>query len=358
MNNKRCSRSTTNRRATVCFSLALVLNTSGFCGVHAGTVMEKPTVFKVTDPDVDPLCDQAASKIEKKDYKGAIADCDKLLKKDENDTWAHFLKGNAYWYLGDMKSAANEYSVVVKLDPTDQNALENLGAAREELGDWQGALHDFEALIKLDEATGYRRAATIMFDHDDPRTDEFLKKALALCPDDASLKVTKARQYYQEEDYRRALEEVDKGIKLDPEDAYGYLIRAYCNEALEKYTEAVHDCDTAIKLNPTYADAYKQRADSKASNHDLKGSIQDYQKALELSPADEQILMGLVLTQIRTGDNAGADKTLEKWFAHNEKPHYMGYMMRLTVRLEKRDYGGAFQDFVAICKKLFSGEDW
>lgn len=339
-------------------SLALVLTTSGFCGVRAGTVMEKPTVFNTVNADDDPLCDQVSAKIEKKDYKGALADCDKMLKRDEKDTWAHFLKGNAYWYLGDMKAAAKEYSVVVRLDPTDQNALENLGAAREELGDWQGALHDFEALIKLDEATGYRRAATIMFDHDDPRAAEYLQKALALCPEDASLKVTKARQYYQEEDYRRALAEVEKGIKLDPEDSYGYLIRAYCYHALDEYAEAVQDCDTAIKLNPTYADAYKQRADSKASNHDLKGSVQDYQKALELSPDDEQILMGLVLTQIRTGDNAGADKTLDKWFAHNEKPHYMGYMMRLTVRLEKRDYAGAFQDFIVICKKLFSGEDW
>ncbi len=347
-----------NRPILTAISLALVLSTSGLCGVYAGTVIEKPIVFKAADLDVDPLCDQAAAKIEKKDFKGALADCDKLLKKDENDTWAHFMKGNAYWYLGDMKSAAKEYSVVVKLDPTDQNALENLGAAREELGDWQGALHDFEALIKLDEATGYRRAATIMFDHDDPRTNEYLQKALTLCPDDASLKVVKARQYYQEEDYRRALEEIDKGIKLDPEDAYGYLIRAYCNEALEKYTEAIQDCDKAIKLNPTYADAYKQRADSKAKDSDLKGSILDYQKALDLNPDDEQILMGLIMAQMRTGDNAGADRTLDKWFAHNEKPHYMGYIMRLSVRLEKRDYGGAFQDFIAICKKLFSGEDW
>lgn len=331
------------RSRAFALSLALVLSTGGVCRADAGR-------------DADQLRDQAYAKLEKKDYKGAIADCDRLIKLDADDSWAHTTKGNAYWYLDDMKSAAKEYEVSVKLDPSDASALENLAAAKEDLGDWKGALDDFIALSKLDEKTGYRRAATIMFDHDDPRASEFLRKAIALCPDDAGLKVTKARQYYDEEDYRRGLEEVDAAIKLDPQDAYGYLIRGYCYAALEEYSKAVKEFDRAIELNPTYADAFKQRAASKEKLDDKAGCILDYQKVMELEPGDEDNLATLTFTQIEMENFKDARKTIDRWFAEKPKPNILAYIARFSVRLEAQDYKGAWEDFVTCVMKFVHGD--
>lgn len=60
---------------------------------------------------------RGSAKDDLKDYEGAIADYDKALELDPQDTGAYFARGNAKYNLKDYAGAITDYDKAIKLAP-------------------------------------------------------------------------------------------------------------------------------------------------------------------------------------------------------------------------------------------------
>lgn len=71
---------------------------------------------------------------------------------------------------------------------------------------------------------------------------------------------SRAKVFFSEKKYYRALDLWAKVIDMRPDDDYNYYKRFHVYLALQKYKEALADLDTALTHNPENEDALLQRA--------------------------------------------------------------------------------------------------
>jgi tetratricopeptide (TPR) repeat protein len=106
------------------------------------------------------------------------------------------------------------------------------------------------------------------------KAEDFVNKALALCPDG---KCT---------DSQKAIEYLDEAIRLAPNLVTAYNNRGIVYSSLDQHQKAIEDYNESIRLRPDYANAYCNRgyAYSKLGQH--KRAIEDYNESIRLKPDD------------------------------------------------------------------------
>lgn len=65
----------------------------------------------------------AKSMIERNDLSGAISLLNEIIAADEADDEALFLRGMAYWKLGDRARATTDYASAVAVNPSSKAAM-------------------------------------------------------------------------------------------------------------------------------------------------------------------------------------------------------------------------------------------
>ena len=96
------------------------------------------------------------NKVDKGDYQGAIADCNKAIELDPKYTKAYGNRGIAKYELGDNQGAIADYNKAIELDPKNAKAYHNRGWAKGELGDNQGACLDWSKAGELGDSDAYK----------------------------------------------------------------------------------------------------------------------------------------------------------------------------------------------------------
>ena len=128
--------------------------------------------------------------------------------------------------------------------------------------------------------------------------------ATAACSEDVNPN-DRGMIYFEEGDYRKAIEAFDEAIKLDPQDAIAHYNRGVAynllgqsqrvSSNLNLYERAIQALNEAIRLNPQ-AEAYYNRgvAHRKLGQYEL--AIEDYDEAIRLNPqyAEAYYLRGAV----------------------------------------------------------------
>jgi tetratricopeptide (TPR) repeat protein len=148
--------------------------------------------------------DRAAIWSGKGDRDKALADCDQVIKLDENNAGgfavaAHVLKARFQASDGKLDAAIGEYDEAVKLNPKLVALYIDRAALRDRKGDKEQALADYEAAIKADPASGLAYNARGDF-------------------------------YRAQGDYQHALADYDQAIEKQPND-----LTAYGNRALVRF---------------------------------------------------------------------------------------------------------------------------
>ena len=83
------------------------------------------------------------------DYRGAIANYNKVIELNPNDAATYNNRGNAKHKLGDYRGAIADYNKVLKLNPNNADAYNNKGFAKHKLGDKNGACLDWSKAGEL-----------------------------------------------------------------------------------------------------------------------------------------------------------------------------------------------------------------
>ena len=92
------------------------------------------------------------------DYKGMLADYDKVIEINSRHAFAYNNRGLAKHELGDYAGAIIDYDRAIKINPQYATAYNNRGNAKYELGDYAGAIANYDRAIALNPqyALAYR----------------------------------------------------------------------------------------------------------------------------------------------------------------------------------------------------------
>ena len=107
----------------------------------------KAQTFEKKNPSINLELGRAYYK--KEEYKKAIDNFSKSIKKGLKDSKIYYNRGNCYFKLNDYKNAIQDYTSGIKLDSTDSECLNNRAIAYDKIGDKTSAENDRKKLGAL-----------------------------------------------------------------------------------------------------------------------------------------------------------------------------------------------------------------
>ena len=140
-------------------------------------------------------------------------------------------------------------------------------------------------------------------------------------------------EYYNNEEFDKALESYNKILKIDPNNAKAYYNRGFTYNGLEQYDEALKDYDTAITLEPNNTNGYHSRGFTYNILKQYDKALKNYNKAIELNPNHKHAYnnRGTTYGNLEQYDEAlkDFDKAIE--LNPNEKYAYNNKVMALKA---------------------------
>ena len=243
-------------------------------------------------------------------YEEAIADFDKVIEVNPENTHAYYNRGLTKFRLGDLESekgntekarrlyegGVEDNTKAIKQDPEDTNAYHNRAGGKFRLAQsetdipkvqqyYQDAIDDWTHVIKLNPELV------------DPYSNLAAAKALL-----GESKADQGNISTAQELYAAAIQDSTHAIQLNPENTDAYVNRGYAQFRLGKtkadqgdiagaealYRASVQDSTRAIQLNPENADAYGNRGTAKAAFGNAEGAIADFDAAIRLDPENAE----------------------------------------------------------------------
>src|SRR6516164_6259190 len=122
---------------------------------------------------------------------------------------------------------------------------------------------------------------------------------------DPALYYSRGWDFYQKQDYDKAISEYNEAIKLEPHNATYYFARGVAYLDTNDYDKAISDYNKAIRLEPNNAAAYNEM-----EKYDK--AIGDYNKAIKLEPNFAATYYNRGITYRKQGKDARAQADFDK----------------------------------------------
>ena len=237
--------------------------------------------------------DKDAPGVAQRYYRAGIADLDKVIGINPEDTSAYFKRGYAKTLFGHSefikghteiaqqhyRAAIEDFDKAIGIYPkfpsyAERGAVKvSLGISETSQGHTTEAQQYYDAAIDdFDKATSYDRYDTYSY---------IIRGYTRICLgnyESAGENIEDARNLYA-----AAIIDCDSAIKLDAENPYGYHTRGIAKAKLDDYTGAIDDFDKTVDLKPDFARAYYNRAFVKGLLGQKREAKADFKKAKELN---------------------------------------------------------------------------
>ncbi len=206
-----------------------------------------------TAPKADDYLASAAQKYGNHDYRGALAEYDRVIQLQPNNAIAYNYRGVLKVKIQDFEGGMADYNHAIQLDANYGEAYSNRGSLKaNKLQDLSGAMADYDLAIELSPkyATAYSNRG--------------------------KLKV-------KNRDIEGGLADYNLAIQHDPTEATYYSYRAFLKILSSDRQGALADFNRSIELNPSNASVYAKRGDHRYfSRKDRTGGIADLEQAAKL----------------------------------------------------------------------------
>jgi tetratricopeptide (TPR) repeat protein len=279
------------------------------------TITELDRAISLNPQDSISLFLRSHLKTKNEDYRGALADLDRLVALQPNSAGVHYYRGYLkQHYLKDFPGALADYDRLVELNPNDSKVYLNRGLLQEQdIHNFQAALVDYNRLLEMERipkiypSTEIERTAPIYY---------FI----------ARLKAEKMK------DFAGALADYDRIIQENNINHLIYQQRAEVKAQLKNLNGALADYDFAVNMESsvsrynsiqTIQNRQVIRAKFKVNYlKDLAGALVDYNQAVELDPSGETYYeRGMFMSTYRK-DRAAAKADFQKAIALLNKLEY------------------------------------
>ena len=178
------------------------------------------------------------------------------------------------------------------------------------------ALKSFQAALQADSqwAPAHAGLARLLEDEDPPAAGASAARAIEIDPGLAEPHLLLASLRLDEDKVADAKAEIDKVLAINPSqlDAHALLAAiAYVRDDRETFDREVAK---TLEINPSYGEIYRIAGEQAASHYRFEEAVALAEKGLALDPTDAQASADLGMHLMRTGDEAGARRALEKAF--------------------------------------------
>lgn len=230
----------------------------------------------------------AKNLLNKKQYKEALVESERLLKSDPNDEKAHLLHVDALHSLQRIKQANQELNKVIEHNPKSSAAYSKRAKTYLAVNQPLLAKQDIERALTLNpkNAEAYNDLGLLLyhFKKDRERAVEAFGKAVEIDPKYAQALRHRGILRFQLSQFDLAKQDLDKAIKLEPDYSDSFNTRGRVYHALGQYDKAIADFERAIQLNPKYDSPYTNMGLALVKLGRVKEAIGWYSKAVELQP--------------------------------------------------------------------------
>src|SRR3954470_676073 len=179
---------------------------------------------------------------------------------------------------------------------------------------YSDALKSFQSVVEADAewAPAYAGIASVLEDDDPPKAVAAAAKALTIDPNLAEAHLLLARLHLDDDHAAEARAEIDKVLAFNPSqlDAHALLAAmAYVKDDRATYEK---EAAAALAVNPTYGEVYRITGQQAASHYRFDEAATLADKALTLDPTNSRAAADLGMHLLRTGDEAGARRALDR----------------------------------------------
>ena len=249
-------------------------------------------------------------------YREAIDILNVLLRQDNKNFDAYFLRGIAKYNLDDLLGADADFTTAVELNPVFTGAFYYRAITRTRLGNYDDALNDFQQAIELRPDLPdpyYSRGVTRLLNQQFEAAISDFDKYIRYEKRHVAAYLNRGTSYLYLKDTANAYENYNQAIRTNREEPESYNRRGALYMAEQRYEEAYDDFNMAVECDSSYLPGFFNRALVNDYLHRPMASLRDFDKVIEL-------------------DSTSA----------------LGYFNRAIVRIEIGDYNRALEDFNSV----------
>lgn len=162
---------------------------------------------------------RANAKIAKRDYYGAIEDCNKFIVMIPEEPRGYYNRGNAYSEMANAREATTDYTKSIMLGFLSPNVFYNRGNQYLKMEKYDSAATDYETVLRLSPAY---LAALLQLDFISTVTRKnyiksvyYLSEYLKYEPNDAAILMRRARAYAKLGQFGAALQDAALAVSLN-----------------------------------------------------------------------------------------------------------------------------------------------
>lgn len=192
-----------------------------------------------------------------KDYNRAFNAVNTVMRQDEFNPEAYFLKGIAYKNIGDTAKAISSFQTSLNVQPDYREAAMQLGSLYSAKRDAK-ALQYYEAAFRLDTTDVspiYNSGLYYLNLKDLERAKEYYTRAILKDQNYANAIFGMGFILMQQDSIEKAHRQFDIAVGIEPTNVDAYYNRGLCAEILGRKQDALADYEQALKFNEAYQPA-------------------------------------------------------------------------------------------------------
>ncbi|PYR91154.1 MAG: hypothetical protein DMF84_17765 [Acidobacteria bacterium] len=178
------------------------------------------------------------------------------------------------------------------------------------------ALKSFQAALQADAqwAPAHAGLARVLEDEDPPAAAASAARAIEIDAGLAEPHLLLASLHLDEDRVDKAKEEIDKVLAINPSDLEAHSLLAAIAYVRDDHATFDREVSKVLDINPSYGEIYRIAGEQAASHYRFDEAVTLAEKGLALDPSDAQAAADLGMHLMRTGDEPGARRALDRAF--------------------------------------------
>ncbi len=259
-------------------------------GDYKGAIAECEDVMKQRPDLWQPYNNRSVARRLLANYQGALVDADKAVRMAPAETFPLCSRALALIALGEHKKAVHAATRALGLDTRSAYALSVRANAHSRLGDTKAAIADASEALRIDGKNLLALAVRANARRGTPDAIADLRKAIEVLPCGAYHALL-GESLVAAGDMRGAITAFDEAERLSPSEFPEHHNRALAWQALGDYERAIVEATKAVAEEPGDADTRKIRGRCHALAGRRAEAIDDLNKGAELAPDDAYVAL-------------------------------------------------------------------
>jgi tetratricopeptide (TPR) repeat protein len=178
------------------------------------------------------------------------------------------------------------------------------------------AMKSFQAALQADPkwAPAHAGLARLLEDEDPPAAAAGAARAIEIDPGLAEPHLLLASLHLDEDRVDKAKEEIGKVLAINPSHLEAHSLLAAIAYVRDDHATFDHEVSKVLEINPSFGEVYRIAGEQAASHYRFEEAVTLAEKGLSLDPADAQAAADLGMHLMRTGDESGARRSLDRAF--------------------------------------------